>query len=157
MNFSREADDRCYELAEQQGRIFEGSVEQEMSSYLFIRSFVRSYYCRSMDDLFRHEYSLSELDAYIGIHPTKGKCYPKEVLYWMGYMYRVIAYLCIWPSTLCIKQIPISYLRSVYAPYHTVSPLRAIEEIFRDLNLEPWTPEQRIHKILVDTGYNQNK
>ena len=78
-----------------QGRLFELSADKGLGSAAFVKSFMLSEVAKGLDSKFNHmqwageEYLLEELVDISGDKITnEGEVYSKNILYWMGYLYR---------------------------------------------------------------------
>ena len=85
-------------LSEYQGKLFEKSEQMNCSSSIFLRRFLHSDLLKKLDS---EDSSLMSLDVNEGIQSILGQFgdtnygrekYSKSALFWMGYMYRYIAY-----------------------------------------------------------------
>ena len=86
-------------LAEYQGKLFEDSINRfECSSSVFIRRFLHSDLLKKLD---KNESSLLSLDVKEGLDNIENQFgvskygsvkASKEVMFWIGYMYRYISY-----------------------------------------------------------------
>ena len=152
MSCSKKIDENCLSLAKSQGEIFETSASLGIPSYRFIHSFMRSGYASSLDSFpfidpsFSKEGALAEMKE--KNKGATGTVYGKGELHWIGYIYRVISYLYGISSEKAFKEIPPSYLRSVYLPYHSLDPLKAVQIIFSDRGISPLSKEDRMRDIM---------
>lgn len=127
-------DGRC--LCEMQGQIFEESVTKyDTSSAIFIRRFMKSELAASMDDPAFLDRPLNVNDAYDLLDSEYGKStygkekYSGDEMFWIGYIYRYWSYTYEWPSKKIYRVINGPELRSVYYPYHSLDPAKAISRI----------------------------
>ena len=92
----RKFDSRGLELAQFQGKIFEKSINRyECSSLVFLRRFKNSYYAlnsASYNILIDTEYAFEELDKQYGKCEYGNKKFNADAMFWLGYIYRYIAY-----------------------------------------------------------------
>ena len=121
------------ELCRIQGRIFENSRQDTDSSPVFIRRFMYSDTARRMDEggyLFEsaNDMILREDTAAGSSNPRK-VCFSAEELYWIGYIYRYWAIMTGTPSKKIFRIAPSREMRSLYYPYHSLSPEKAIGRI----------------------------
>ena len=94
----REFDYNGFLLAEYQAKLFEKSVDLNCSSPVFLRRFLHSDLVNILDE---NDSTILPLDVNEGIKSIMGQFgdtsygknkYSKSSLFWMGYMYRYIAY-----------------------------------------------------------------
>lgn len=122
----RDFDINGLRLAEYQGKLFELSSNRlECSSSIFIRRFLHSDLLKLLD---KNESSLISLDVNEGLEDIEnqfgktnyGKIkFSKEVLFWMGYLYRYISYTRDIETPLLMKLINYKQLNELYYVYHT--------------------------------------
>ena len=145
-------------LAEYQGRLFEKSEELNCSSPIFIRRFLHS------DLLNRLDYNKSiSLDIDEGIQSileqfgdtSYGKeKYSKAALFWMGYMYRYIAYTREQETGYIMSLFNHKQMNAVYFSYHTQDPEWCIKSL---LNINSITEDifdnnSRLKRIIKAKG-----
>lgn len=116
-------------LAEFQGKIFEDSIERfECSSSIFIRRFLYSDLLRKLD---KNESSLLSLDVNEGLNDIENQFgYSKygktkasrEVMFWIGYMYRYISYTRETGTPFLFKIFNYKQMMKLYYVYHTQDP-----------------------------------
>ncbi|MBO4541168.1 MAG: hypothetical protein J5736_04250 [Bacilli bacterium] len=91
---------------------------------------MHSEYADKMDDLSYIDSFLSSGDVYSGVERSlkmdRGMVYSPSIMHWAGYFYRAFAYLYELRSPWLFKQIPLSYLASVYPAYHSLDIRKAI-------------------------------
>ena len=123
-------------LCDIQGRLFELSADNSYESSTFIKVFMTSDVAKALDSTYNRmqwageEYLLEELTAIKGNNLIKkGEIYSKDILYWIGYLYRYFSYTYELPSTRVYKIVKPKELRGLFLPYHTLSPEQAIERI----------------------------
>ncbi len=76
------------------------------------------------------EYLLEELVAISGDKITsEGEVYSKNILYWMGYLYRYWHYYTQEDSSKIYKQAPVGTMKRNYLMFHTMTPELAIEDL----------------------------
>ena len=78
-----------------QGRLFQLSAQAEYNSEKFVKCFMKSEVAKHLDSCFNHmqwageEYLLSEIaDSAGDVLHENGQIFSKDVLYWIGYIYR---------------------------------------------------------------------
>ena len=119
-------------LCDIQGRLFE--LSEKYSSKDFIRTFMRSEVAANLDSSYNRmqwmgeEYLLEELTDEVSID-TEGEKYGKEILYWIGYIYRYWAQLTGESSKNIYRQAPAETMKRNYLMFHTHDPEIAIEDL----------------------------
>lgn len=120
-----------------QGRLFELSAERKYSSSAFIKAFMTSPVAKSLDSKFNHmqwageEYLLDEIVSSVGheVFTKGGAILSKDVLYWIGYIYRYWHYYTGEDSAKIYKQAPYETMKRNYMIFHTMAPELAIEDL----------------------------
>lgn len=124
----REFDHNGLLLAEYQGKLFEKSADLNCSSPVFIRRFLHSDLLKVLDE---NNANLLSLDVDEGIQNimdqfgdiSYGKVkYSKSSLFWMGYMYRYIAYTREQSTSFVMNLFKHQQMNEVFYPYHTQDP-----------------------------------
>ena len=140
MKFLRSVDNLSYSLASSQARIFEKSVDFGIPSKLFIRSYMLSKEAKLIDDLNLGVAGLSEIEIYDEISKRiktkRGKTYPFPVMHYIGYFYRMAAYLTGHSSKLLYENIKPDLLCKNYQTLHSLAIEDAIKEVFEISNIE---------------------
>lgn len=123
-------------LCDTQGQLFELSGKLGYDSESFIKTFMVSNVVIDLEKDFHHlqwagkKYIFSRLEEECGDLMSKnGQIYSKEVLYWMGYIYRYWNYYTGESSKDIYKQAPAKTMNVVYLMYHTMSPKMAIDRL----------------------------
>lgn len=127
-------------LCDEQGFLFERSIDLELNSATFIRRFMNSALALSLDGEEEDVYAFSLKELYAIVNASygpiqagfAGKHYPKEALYWIGYLYRYWALYRYRSSKSLYRLFPGSVLFSAYGSYHTMDPKTAIENLEQD-------------------------
>ena len=124
-------------LAEYQGKLFEESTELKCSTAVFLRRFLYSDFLRKMDT---NDVASMALDVHEGIHSIheqfgesdygKNK-YSKNVMFWMGYMYRYIAYTRGVTTKFVMSQFPYKQMNDVYYSFHTQDPEWCVKNLLK--------------------------
>lgn len=128
-------------LCKIQARIFEKSTSLNTSSPIFVRRFMNSKIVTHLDSRLFLSEANSELDVYWELEKEYGPFdfgqlkYPKEVLHWMGYLYRYWACTYNYTSKQLYKIIPAKELAELYYGYHSLSIPQAIERIMEAKNI----------------------
>lgn len=123
-------------LCDIQGRLFELFTSTEFDAEGLVRSFMNSEIAKNLDSEYNRmqwageEYLLEELIATCRNKlSTKKGSTPKDVLYWMGYVYRYWHLLTREDSNKIYKQAPYETMRVNYLMFHTMAVELAIEDL----------------------------
>lgn len=124
-------------LCDIQGRLFELSAENRYESSSFIKFFMNSQTAKYLDSSYNRmqwageEYLLAEVfdEANGKIKASGGEVYSKDVLYWIGYIYRYWHYYTREDSKTIYNQAPVATMRRNYLMFHTMAPELAIEDL----------------------------
>ena len=132
-------------LCDIQGRLFELSTEKGIGSSNFIKIFMNSETAKSLDSTYNRmqwageEYLLEEvLDGTKDNINIEIEVYSKDMIYWIGYLYRYWHYYTGESSKAIYKQAPVETMKRNYLMFHTMAPEVAIEdlkEIYRQKRL----------------------
>ena len=128
-------------LCDIQGRLFELSADQKYDSRKFIRVFMNSDVSRALDSKYNRmqwageEYLLEEVVDNAGNKVSVGgEVFSKEVLYWIGYIYRYWHYYSGEDSKKIYKQAPVEVMKRNYMMFHTMDPVLVIEDLKKIYN-----------------------
>lgn len=123
-------------LCDIQGRLFELSADSNYGSVNFVKTFMTSEVAKALDSTYNRmqwageEYLLEEL---VDISEDKitegGEVYSKDILYWIGYLYRYWHYYTKEDSSKIYKQAPVGTMKRNYLMFHTMAPELAIEDL----------------------------
>ena len=134
-------DEIALKLCDIQGRLFELSANQKYDSIKFIRVFMNSDVSRALDSKYNRmqwageEYLLDEVIGNSKIESlVGGEVYSKDVLYWIGYIYRYWHYYSGEDSKKIYKQAPVEVMKRNYMMFHTMDPVLAIEDLKKIYN-----------------------
>lgn len=122
------------QLCDIQGRLFELSGSKGYDSVPFIKVFMQSQTARALDSVYNRmqwvgeEYLLEEVTDEMEL-PVGGEILPREVLYWMGYLYRYWHYDTGEDSAHIYRQAPARTMQRNYLMFHTMDPEVAIENL----------------------------
>mgnify|MGYP004641476041 FL=1 len=123
-------------LCDIQGRLFELSVERQLKSASFIKVFMNSETSKALDSTYNRmqwageEYLFEEVVDAAGDKVLKGgEIYSKDLIYWIGYIYRYWHYYTGESSKAIYKQAPVETMKSNYLMFHTMAPEMAIEDL----------------------------
>lgn len=124
------------QICDIQGRVFKLSADEGYASARFIRTFMTSEVAKALDSKYNRmqwageEYLLEELADIERNRLTKeGEIFSKDVLYWIGYLYRYWHYYTNEDSTKIYKQAPVGTMKRNYLMFHTMAPELAIENL----------------------------
>ncbi len=121
-------------LCDIQGRLFELSAQKGYTSAVFIKAFMTSQTAKALDSKYNRmqwageEYLLEEIAATDEL-TAGGEVLSKDVLYWIGYLYRYWHYYTGEDSTKIYRQAPAETMNRNYLLFHTMSPELAIEKL----------------------------
>ncbi len=123
-------------LCDIQGRLFELSAENKYSSAVFVKAFMTSKTAKELDSKYNRmqwageEYLFEEVITAAGNALTSGgEIFSKDVLYWIGYIYRYWHYYSGEDSAKIYKQAPVETMKRNYMMFHTMDPSLAIEDL----------------------------
>lgn len=122
-------------LCDIQGRLFELSAQQGYESEKFVSFFMGSEVAKSLDSRYNRmqwageEYLLEEVAAAGDSLPSDGEIFSKDILYWIGYIYRYWHYYSGENSAKIYKQAPVETMKRNYMIFHTMEPVLAIEDL----------------------------
>ena len=123
-------------LCDIQGRLFELSADNSYESSTFIKVFMTSDVEKALDSTYNRmqwageEYLLEELTAIKGNNLIKkGEIYSKDILYWIGYLYRYWHFYKNESSVKIYKQAPAKIMKRNYLIFHTMAPELAIDDL----------------------------
>lgn len=119
-----------------QGRLFELSADKEYGSANFAKVYMNSEVAKALDSTYNRmqwageEYLLEEIAAVAGDKLDKlGEIYSKDILYWIGYLYRFWHYYTNEDSVKIYKQAPVRTMKRNYMMFHTMAPELAVENL----------------------------
>lgn len=140
MKFSRSVDNLAYSLAVFQGRIFEKSVSSGIPSKIFIRSYMLSREANSIDNLNLNISGLSEIEIFNNVKDKivnrRGELYSYSVMNYIGFFYRMAAYLSGYTSKILYQNIKPDLLKRNYQTLHSLPIEEAIKEVFEIVNIK---------------------
>jgi len=129
-------DELQLKLCDIQGRLFELSADKNYGSAVFIKQFMTSSIAKALDSTYNRmqwageEYLLEEIvSASNGEITSNGEVFSKDVLYWIGYIYRYWHYDTGEESSKIYKQAPVEVMKRNYMMFHTMSPSLAVEDL----------------------------
>ncbi len=119
-----------------QGRLFELSADKGYGSVNFVKVFMNSEVAKALDSTYNRmqwageEYLLEEIAAVAGDKLEKtGEIYSKDILYWIGYLYRFWHYYTNEDSVKIYKQASVGTMKRNYMMFHTMAPELAVENL----------------------------
>ena len=119
-------------LCDVQGRLFEKS--DAYGSESFILCFMNSKLAAHLDSPYNkfqwmgEEYLLEELKDEMDLE-NRGEKYSREILYWIGYLYRYWSFFLHENSKKIVCQAPPRTMKRNYKLFHTMDPEEAIENL----------------------------
>lgn len=123
-------------LCDIQGRLFELSADNAYESSSFVRTFMNSDVAKALDSTYNRmqwageEYLLEELVSTRGNSlNTEGDVYPRDVLYWIGYLYRYWHFYTGESSSRIYQQASVHTMRRNYRMFHTMAPELAVDDL----------------------------
>lgn len=123
-------------LCDIQGRLFELFTETEYDIESLIETFMNSEVAKNLDSIYNRmqwageEYLLEELiDTCKDKLKPKTKSIEKDVVYWMGYVYRYWHYYKEENSKKIYKQAPFNTMNINYLMFHTMDVEMAIDDL----------------------------
>lgn len=128
------------QLCDIQGRLFELALDKGYDSLSFISHYMQSETAEMLDRSYDRlqwsgeEYILLNLEEEVGSMDKTGALFNKEVIYWIGYLYRYWHYFTGENSVQIYNQADGNLMRSSYMGFHTLDNAMAIEnlkEIYR--------------------------
>ena len=129
-------DELQLKLCDIQGRLFELSAEKKLPSAAFIKTFMTSETAKALDSRYNRmqwmgeEYLLEEILSSAGEALSgAGEVYQKDVLYWIGYIYRYWQYYTGESSAKILRQASATTMKHNYLMFHTMDPVVAIEDL----------------------------
>ena len=130
-------------MCRMQGRIFEYSLDEDVSSAVFIRRFMNSSAAWRMDELYFLNTAQSELQV---IDEMKEECrnwgygsqkFDREEMYWIGYIYRYWAYIWNLRSDQIYRICNGTEMKKHYYIFHSLAPEKAIEMLMEEKKYVP--------------------
>lgn len=121
-------------LCDIQGRLFENSFDEGYDSEVFIRSFMNSSVAENLDSTYNRmhwageEYLMEELQSRL-VLPKSSTPYTKDVLFWIGYIYRYWHLYTGESSKKILRIAPVQTMRRNYMMFHTMAPEMAIADL----------------------------
>lgn len=154
----KEFDHNGLMLAEYQGKLFEKSAELDCSSSIFMRRFLHSELLNDLDNCKSISFDINEgiksiLEQFGDSSYGKEK-YSKAALFWIGYMYRYIAYTREQETSYIMKLFNHKQMNNVYYSYHTQDPEWCIKSLLNLNGMPEYTFDKnsRLKSIIKEKG-----
>ena len=129
-------DELQLKMCDIQGRLFELSADRNLNSAAFAKAFMKSNTAKCLDSKYNsmqwmgEEYLLEEICENAGdLSAEEGQVLPKDVLYWIGYLYRYWHYYTGESSAKIYTQASVKTMTRNYTIFHTMDPAPAIEDL----------------------------
>ena len=129
-------DELQLKMCDIQGRLFELSVDRNLNSATFVKTFMKSNTAKYLDSKYNsmqwmgEEYLLEEIIENAGnLSAEEGQVLPRNILYWSGYLYRYWHYYADESSAKIYKQAPVETMVRNHMIFHTMDPALAIEKL----------------------------
>ena len=128
-------------LCDIQGRLFELFVDTEYDPEALVEAFMNGEIAKNLDSEYNRmqwageEYLLEEILEKTGdVFAEDGQIFSKDILYWIGYLYRYWHYYTGETSAKIYKQAPVETMVRNYMIFHTMDPALAIEDLKESYN-----------------------
>ena len=129
-------DELQLKMCDIQGRLFELSADRNLNSAAFVKTFMKSNTAKCLESKYNsiqwmgEEYLLEEICENAGdLSAEEGQVLPKDVLYWIGYLYRYWHYYTGESSKKIYTQASVKTMIRNYTIFHTMDPALAIEKL----------------------------
>lgn len=123
-------------LCDIQGRLFELFADTEYDVESLVKAFMNSEVAKNLDSEYNRmqwageEYLLEELvETNKDKLTAKREKFSKDVLFWMGYVYRFWHFYTEEESVKIYKQAPFETMNVNYLMFHTMDPTMAIDNL----------------------------
>jgi len=123
------------QLCDIQGRLFELALSRNISCPEFIEAFMNSNAAASLDDTYDRlqwageEYILEELEDELGGLKKYGTAFSREVMYWIGYVYRYWHYYTGESSKEIYNTANAELMNKCWLGFHTLDVEMAIDRL----------------------------
>ncbi len=131
------------QLCDIQGRLFELALNRNVSCPEFIEAFMNSNAAKCLDDTYDRlqwageEYILEELEDEFGGLKKDGTTYSREVMYWIGYVYRYWHYYTGESSKEIYNTANAELMNRCWLGFHTLDVEMAIDRLKEMNNTNP--------------------
>lgn len=122
-------------LCDMQGRLFKLSVDRKFESCGFMQAFMTSDVAKGLDSEYDRtqwageEYLIAEISDDLKDKLAYGEPLDREMMYWIGYLYRYWHYYTKESSRVIVKQAPPKTMVTNYLTLHTMDPKKSIDEL----------------------------
>ena len=148
-------------IAEYQGKLFERSTDLDCSSGIFIRRFLHSDLLKKLDNDQLASVSLDPSEGLNSILEQFGDTdYGSQknsgsAMFWMGYMYRYIAYTREAITGFIMKLFPYRQMNSVFYSFHTQDPEWCVQNLMEmnHLNENIFDNNYRLKEAMIKKKY----
>ena len=148
----KEFDETGLKLCNAQSSLFYDSAELfKGSSKVFVRCFMNSSQCAIVDryTIFDRVQIINELNEKYDLN--RGRIiYGREIMNWIGYLYRYWSYVYKLPSKHIYRIIATDELAGLYYAYHSLDPKSAIERIYEAKSLPKQKDALTVMKHIYD-------
>lgn len=123
------------QLCDIQGRLFELSLANGVASEPFVRTFMMGEVAIGLDREFDHlqwmgeEYLFEEVMDGLSKDTREGELYPREALYWMGWLYRFWHFYNGESSARIYEQAPAALMLKLWPAFHTLDNEQAVDRL----------------------------
>lgn len=147
-------------LAEYQGKLFEKSVELNCSTGIFVRRFIHSDLLKKLDANNPVLVSLEVNEGIKSITEQFGETdygkdkYSAEVMFWMGYMYRYIAYTREVSSKFVMDLWDYKKMNDLYYSFHTQDTEWCVRSMLEMINFteDVFDNNYRLKQLIEKNG-----
>ena len=129
-------DELQLKMCDIQGRLFELSADRNLNSAAFVKTFMLSDAAKHLDSKYSsmqcmgEEYLLEEICENAGdLSADESQVFAKDVLYWIGYLYRYWHYYAGENSAEIYKQDHVKTMVRNFTIFHTMDPALAIKNL----------------------------
>lgn len=122
-------------LCDMQGRLFALSVDKGFESLNFIKVFMTSEIAKGLDSQFDRtqwvgeEYLIGEMSDELKDKLLPGEPLDREMMVWIGYLYRYWHYYTGESSREIVRQAPPKTMAASYLMFHTMDPKMAVDDL----------------------------
>ena len=122
-------------LCDIQGRLFELSVDNNLDSMSFVKKFMLSETAKDLDSEYNRmqwageEYLLEEVTSKEDINQNNAEVVSKEIMYWIGYIYRYWHYYTGETSKVIYRIADAERMRNCWLGFHTLDNEMAIDRL----------------------------
>lgn len=126
-----------YQLCDELAAVFEKSSDLDYNSELFIQTFMNSETAKRLDNKYHQINYCGEAHTFENFerdHPNfpKGNVWKRDIMHWIGYIYRYWHFMTDEPSSEIVKIAPPTTMADNYHYLHTLDPEWAVERLLAD-------------------------